>query len=133
MTQNDVSRFETQVELGETDTGWAMNILPTIDSGTRDISIRLNLSRATLVSYFEYNFGSGDGGVSGSVPVVDEQNDVITVALHDGEAKIITNVTISEIAVERGQTPSLPLVGDSVRDDQHSKDFVLYVSAVLVD
>ena len=65
MTQNDVSRFETQVELGETDTGWAMNILPTIDSGTRDISIRLNLSRATLVSYFEYNFGSGDSGVSG--------------------------------------------------------------------
>lgn len=133
VTQNDVSRFETQVELGETDTGWAMNILPTIDSGTRDISIRLNLSRATLVSYFEYNFGSGDGGVSGSVPVVDKQNDVITVALHDGEAKIITNVTISEIAVERGQTPYLPLVGDSVRDDQHSKDFVLYVSAVLVD
>ena len=133
VTQNDVSRFETQVELGETDTGWAMNILPTIDSGTRDISVRLNLSRATLVSYFEYNFGSGDGGVSGSVPVVDKQNDVITVALHDGEAKIITNVTISEIAVARGQTPYLPLVGDSVRDDQHSKDFVLYVSAVLVD
>ena len=133
VSQNDVSRFETQVQLGETDTGWAMNILPTIDSGTRDISVRLNLSRATLVSYFDYNFDGADGGVSGSVPVVDKQNDVITDALHDGEAKIITNVTLSEVAVSRGETPYLPLVGDAVRDEQHSKDFVLYVSAVLVD
>ena len=65
--------------------------------------------------------------------MVDKQNDVITVALHDGEAKIITNVTISEVAVSRGETPYLPLVGDAVRYDQHSKHFVLYVSAVLVD
>lgn len=77
-----MSRFETQVQLGETDTGWAMNILLTIDSGTRDISVRLNLSRATLVSYFDYNFDGADGGVFGSVPIVDKQNDVITVALH---------------------------------------------------
>ena len=134
VTQNDVSRFETQVELGETDTGWAMNILPTIDSGTRDISVRLNLSRATLSELFRVQLWQcADGGVSGSVPAVDKQNDVITVALHDGEAKIITNVTISEVAVGRGETPYLPLVGDAVRDEQHSKDFVLYVSAVLVD
>jgi hypothetical protein len=124
-----VSRFETQVQLGETDTGWAMNILLTIDSGTRDISVRLNLSRATLVSYFDYNFDGADGGVFGSVPIVDKQNDVITVALHDGEAKIITNVRISEVAVSRGETPYLPLVGDA----QHSKDFAVHVSAVLVD
>ena len=106
-----------------------MNILLTIDSGTRDISVRLNLSRATLVSYFDYNFDDADGGVFGSVPIVDKQNDVITVALHDGEAKIITNVTISEVAVSRGETPYLPLVGDA----QHSKYLAMYVSAVLVD
>ena len=56
VSQNDVSRFETQVQLGETDTGWAMNILPTIDSGTRDISVRLNLSRGHSRELFRLKF-----------------------------------------------------------------------------
>lgn len=118
------------VQIGNRDTGFALNILPTINPDKGEVSLRINLSRADFIQFFSYSFD--EGNIAGQVPIVSEQNDVITVNLYDGEVKIITSAALSERSSSRTSTPLLPRVGDSTADSEKTNDFVMVVSVVLV-
>jgi hypothetical protein len=119
------------VILSNRDTGYSMHILPTINADTDEVSLRINYSIAAVNGSLDYSFD--EGRVSGQAPKTLNKNEVISVGLRDGEAKIISSALISDKSSLKGKTPLLPILGDSQSTSEDTKEYVLYISAVIKD
>ena len=123
------SNVTPSVTIEDALSGFVLSILPTIPMSSDTVSMRMNLSRASLVDNLSYSFA--DGLISGSVPVLAQQDDVVTVSLADGEAAIVSSVTLRDSRSSIGRFPVLPVIGDEVMDSESQSDFVLLVSVVM--
>ena len=118
------------VDLNSRDTGWAMNILPVVNTADNEVAMRINMSRANLIDFFAYSFD--EGSISGQVPIISSANDVLYVTLKDGQSKIVSLAEFSSNSTSRAGSPLLPLIGDNVNNDGLGRDFVMLVSAEIV-
>jgi hypothetical protein len=129
-TTGDITNAVPEVELANQDTGFALHLMPSINVESGSIALRINMSRASFVRDFTYSFD--DGSITGGRPIIDSKNDVITVDIRDGEAKIISSADLYSRSANKGATPYMPIVGDAVDNSETTADFVLYISAALV-
>lgn len=120
-----------EVIFGNEDEGHSMHVLPTINTDTGKVTLRLNYSTGLLRGTKAYSFG--DGALEGQNILTSKKSEVITMSLRDGEARIITSATIADRRSLRGDTPLLPVLGDNVQSSESQKDYVLYVSVVIED
>ncbi|MDA8663401.1 hypothetical protein N9L66_00375 [Porticoccaceae bacterium] len=120
-----------EVIFGNEDEGHSMHVLPTINTDTGKVTLRLNYSTGLLRGRQDYSFG--DGALEGENILTSKKSEVITMSLRDGEARIITSATIADRRVMRGDTPMLPVLGDSLQETESEKEYVLYVSVVIED
>ncbi len=134
VSQNEFSSFggvngSTEVVIENSNTGFALNVLPTIDLEQREVTLRINLSQASIVDTFTYSYD--DDSVAGEIPIIKQQDDVITVSLRDQEAKLVTSATLTARSSLQATTPFLPLLGDTAVSSENRADFVMLVSVVL--
>jgi len=118
-----------EVIFGNEDEGHSMHVLPTINTDTGRVTLRLNYSTGLLRGKKDYSFG--DGALEGESILTSKKSEVITMSLRDGEARIISSAAITDRRSARGSTPLLPMVGDSLQDTESNKEYVLYVSVVI--
>ena len=118
-----------EVIFGNEDEGHSMHVLPTINTDTGRVTLRLNYSTGLLRGKKDYSFG--DGALQGENILTSKKSEVITMSLRDGEARIISSAAITDRRSARGSTPLLPMVGDSLQENESSKEYVLYVSVVI--
>lgn len=112
------------VRIERAHSGFALSILPAISG--REATLRMNLSRAAVTGELDYRF---DGGrIAGAVPVLAQQDEVLTLALADGEAALVSSAVLTDRSVRRQATPLLPVLGDSGRARQRRAEFVMLVS-----
>lgn len=95
--QDQLGRERTEVERGETRTGWSVTVHPTI--GTDAVTVRLSLARRALVDERPFSFGE----VQGVNFVTDDSVRAMTVTLQDGEARIMTALTSSDDRHDRNK------------------------------
>ena len=116
------------VEIDQLRTGWVVHLQPTIRPGR--VSLRMVLSRASLVDEVPYSF---DGGrIAGTNFVTDESNRALSIDLADGETKMVTQLAAKEEKAERRRTPWLPLVGDGIARSERERETVMTVTATVI-
>ena len=89
------------------------------------------LQHDRALGLFDQFLGFGDGALQGENILTSKKSEVITMSLRDGEARIISSAAITDRRSARGSTPLLPMVGDSLQENESSKEYVLYVSVVI--
>ena len=116
------------VTIDELRTGWVVHVQPSI-AGDR-ITLRMVLSRASLVDEVPYSF---DGGrIAGTNFVTDESNRALFVELRDGETKVVTQLASKEEQVTERRTPWLPWIGDGVVRAERARETVMTVTARVI-
>lgn len=89
-----ISSLTPSIETETVRTGLGFHAVATIADNS--VNVRLALSQSDLVRFDPYKFGSGDSGISGTLPVTDDQDRVIPITLRDGETRLIANLTQSQ-------------------------------------
>jgi len=138
--------YISQVSLERQDGGSISSLTPTINTETistglgfhvvatianDSVNVRLSLSQSDLVRMEPYHFGSGDTGISGSLPVTDNQHRVIPMTLKDGETRLIANLTQSQFRNDEAGS-GLGYLGRSNAVDNTEKQTVIAVTAKIL-
>lgn len=111
------------VEFDELRTGWAVLVQPTIVDDV--VTVRLGLSRSSLVSEVPYSFE----GVSGTNFVTNDYNRAMSVTVGDGETRLLTSLASSESRKTGRRTPWLPWLGDGRSETTRERETVMMISA----
>lgn len=116
------------VTIDELRTGWVVHVQPSIN-GER-ITVRMVLSRASLVDEVPYSF---DGGrIAGTNFVTDESNRALSIELRDGETKVVTQLASKEEQVTQRRSPWLPWIGDGLIRAERARETVMTVTAQVI-
>ncbi|MBL4571566.1 MAG: hypothetical protein JKY40_10615 [Gammaproteobacteria bacterium] len=124
-----ISQITPTIETDEVSTGLGFHVVATIAND--NINIRLSLSQSTLVRFDPYNFGTGENGISGSLPVTDNQYRVIPISLRDGETRLIANLSQSQYRNEEAGF-GFGDIGRSNGRDNTEKQTVIAVTAKIL-
>ena len=121
-------RQAPEVEFDELRTGLALHVQPTVVDGL--ITVRLGLSRSTLIGERPYSFDGGN--IAGVNFITDDLNRRVSVSLRNGETKLLTSLSSTETAREQRRTPWLPWLGDGVNNRSRSRETVMLISAYIL-
>lgn len=124
-----ISSLTPSIETEIISTGLGFHVIATI--ANNNINVRLSLSQSDLVRFDPYRFGSGDAGISGTLPVTDTQDRVIPMTLKDGETRLIANLTQSQFRNDSAGS-GLGLLGRSSAVDNAEKQTVIAVTAKIL-
>lgn len=124
-----ISSLTPSIETETISTGLGFHVVATI--ANQNINVRLSLSQSDLVRFEPYRFGSGDAGISGTLPVTDTQDRVIPMTLKDGETRLIANLTQSQFRNDSAGS-GLGLLGRSSAADNSEKQTVIAVTAKIL-
>lgn len=113
------------VEFGELRLGWAISVQPTVAGD--EVSVRIALSRSSLVEERPYSFD--DGAVQGTTHVTDDYDRVVAVTLEDGETRLLTVLANSSARETRRRVPWLPWLGDGSGTAERERETVMMLTA----
>ncbi len=113
------------VEFGELRLGWAISVQPTV-AGDR-VSVRVALSRSSLVEERPYSFDNG--AVQGTTHVTDDYDRVVAVTLEDGETRLLNVLANSNARETRRRVPWLPWLGDGAAKTERERETVMMLTA----
>ena len=114
-----------QVLFHELRLGWALSVQPTIVDQT--VTVRVALSRRSLVEERPYSFG--DGAVEGTNYVTDDFNRLMSVTLEDGETKMLTSLASTSRRENRRRVPWLGWFGSGGTRSGRDHEVVLVMKA----
>ena len=105
--------------------GWSVALQPTIVG--EQVTVRVALSRRTLIEERPYSFG--DGAVEGVNFVTDDLNRMMSVTLRSGETKLLTSWGNTTSRQTESGVPWLGWLGRGGRDEEREHEVVLLMSA----
>lgn len=124
-----ISSLTPSIETEEVNTGLGFHVVASIANDS--INIRLGLTQSDLIRFDPYKFGSGDSGISGSLPVTDNQSRIIPMNLRDGETRLIANLSQSQSRNDTGDS-GFGFLGRAKSKDTHEKQTVIAVSVKIL-
>lgn len=113
------------VEFGELRLGWAISVQPTVTGGR--VSVRVALSRSSLVEERPYSFDNG--AIQGTTHVTDDYDRVVAVTLEDGETRLLNVLANSNAREARRRVPWLPWLGDGKAHAERERETVMMLTA----
>lgn len=117
-----------EVELDELRLGWSLAVQPTIvEDG---VTVRIALSRRALIE--ERPFSLGAGAIEGSTFTTDDFNRVMSVALRNGETKLLTSLADSSSREGRRGVPWLGWLGEGRERKEREREAVLLMTAEIL-
>lgn len=116
------------VEFGELRLGWAIHLQPTVSGDV--VTVRIALSRSSLVEEVPYSFDGGN--VAGTTHVTDDYNRVTSVSMRDGETRLLTSLTNTATRDARRRVPWLGRFGDGVARARRDRETVMMLTAEVV-
>ena len=105
--------------------GWSVALQPTIVG--EQVTVRVALSRRTLIEERPYSFGGG--AVEGVNFVTDDLNRMMSVTLRSGETKLLTSWGNATSRKTESGVPWLGWLGRGGRDEEREHEVVLLMSA----
>lgn len=124
-----ISSLTPTIQTQEVNTGMGFHVVATIAGD--NIGVQLSLKQSDLVRFDPYNFGSGDSGISGSLPVTDVEDRVIPMTLKDGETRLIANLTQAQFRSDDAGS-GFGIFGRSRAENGSEKQTVIAVSAKIL-
>ena len=91
------------VEIGELETGQALNILPTLTDGL--IALHIVINEAKIDAFDTYEIA----GSSGALPTSSGNDNIFDVTLEDGETVLLASTHRQEVEVKTDQSGLLPI------------------------
>ena len=123
-------RLSTEVEFEDLRTGMVVHLQPTARADGR-ITLTLGFSRSALVGTNTYNFGN----VQGETHETDDFNRILSIALKDGQTRLLASLSDSETREEKSRIPLFGRfgIGTSKNRSSREREVVMMVTATVVD
>ena len=125
-----LSQVNPQIQTSQLSTGFAFHALASI-AGEDNISVRITLSQADLVRWEQYQFGSGVGAISGTLPITDSQHRVIRMNLQNNETRLVANLTKTAVSGDQANQ-NLGLLGSSAEQSSSEQQTLISVTATIL-
>ena len=116
-----------EVEFSELRTGLAIHLQPTVRDNL--ITLRMALSRSTLIDRVPFNFA----GIEGETFVTDDFNRVLSVSLKDGEPKLLMSFSEAVVRDQSEKIPYLGVLGNSSDTQGRSRETIMMITANVVE
>ncbi len=123
----DTETKTPEVEFSELRTGLAIHLQPTVRDNL--ITLRMALSRSTLIERVPFNFA----GIEGVNFVTDDFNRVLSVSLKDGEPKLLMSFSEAVVSDQKEKIPFLGVLGNSSDTQDRSRETIMMITANVVE
>ncbi len=122
----DTESKTPEVEFSALRTGLAIHLQPTVRDN--QITLRMALSRSTLIDRIPFNFT----GIEGENFVTDDYNRVLSVSLKDGEPKLLMSFSEAVVSDQKEKIPYLGILGNSSDTQDRSRETIMMITANVV-